>query len=69
MDTVSNIITIARIALELIKEYIDDPKRRLAAYQKYFDALKLIRQEINNEQDAKAYNDLLLEYIALVHQL
>lgn len=66
---VAEIAGAIKIALEILKSYIDDPKRRLKAIQDYRDALRKYLAEINNEDNMAEIDSIILDFILSLHEL
>jgi len=66
---VTEIAAAVKIALELFKQYIDDPKRRLKAIQDYRDALRKYLQEVANETDMAKVDATILDFVLALHEL
>jgi len=69
MSTITDLLASIRIVLDLIKKYIDDPKKKLKAIQEYRDKLRDQMKEILNEENMGKVDDLIIDWILLIHEL
>ena len=66
---VSEIAGAVKIALELLKSHIDDPKRRLKAIQDYRDQLRKYLEQTNQIQNMGEVDSIILDFILSLHEL
>ena len=66
---VSEIAGAVKIALELLKSHIDDPKRRLKAIQDYRDQLRKYLEQANQTQNMADVDSIILDFIFSLHEL
>jgi len=67
---VTEIAGAVKVALEILKGHIDDPKRRLRAIQDYRDALRKYLVQVGNEkEDMDKVDSIILDFILSLHEL
>jgi len=66
---VSEIAGAVKVALELLKSHIDDPKRRLKAIQDYRDQLRKYLEQANQTQNMADVDSIILDFIFSLHEL
>jgi len=66
---VSEIAGAVKVALELLKNHIDDPKRRLKAIQDYRDQLRKYLEQANQTQNMADVDSIILDFIFSLHEL
>lgn len=59
---------VADTGLRLIREYVNDPKRRIEAMQKIIDSLLEYTKELGDE-DQKEVSDFIVRFTAELHSL
>lgn len=66
---ISEILTVAGVALKMIDKYIDDPVRRAKARQEYIYRLKAMAKDILEERDVEKFNEKLMRFLDIVGDL
>ena len=63
MGTIGAIAEVVALSLEILKDHIDDPKRRAKAVASYIQSLRDLREKLGDEQDIKEIDDILVSII------
>jgi len=69
MDTVGAVANVIGVGLQLLKDHIDDPKRRLKATQDYIDRCREEVTKILAQKDMEELDRLLLDFVSRIHDL
>ena len=69
MGTIGSIAGAIEIAGKLIKDYIDDPRRRAKAIQDVMDGLKALKEKAIDSTDAEELDEALSAFISSIHSL
>ena len=69
MGTIGAVAGAIEIAGKLIKDYIDDPRRRASAIQDAMDGLKALKEKALEESDIEEFDKALTAFIDSIHVL
>ncbi len=69
MGTIGAVAGAIEISGKLIKDYIDDPRRRAKAIQDVMDELKALKEKAINEKDMEELDEALIAFINSIHSL